>query len=246
METYKSIIAYDGTEFKGFQRQAGDSRTIQREFESGLRKIGWREGSIKAAGRTDAGVHANGQVVSYALEWRSQEINLTKALNANLPTDIAVRNTEKASPDFHPRFSARSRFYRYSILFEEDRVPLKERFSWRIWPVPSFEVMTEVASWIVGRHDFGAFGNAVSGEGHTMREVFRSDWIRTIDGMVFEIEANAFLYRMVRRLVAAMLEVGYQPDRKEAFRELIFIPSTKKWIGKIAPASGLCLERVTY
>ncbi|OGO15324.1 MAG: tRNA pseudouridine(38-40) synthase TruA [Chloroflexi bacterium RBG_16_48_8] len=245
METYKSIIAYDGTDFKGFQRQAEVLRTIQGEFEGGLKRIGWKEESIKAAGRTDAGVHARGQVVSYVLDWRSQEINLTKALNANLPADIAVRDTEKAPAHFHPRYSARSRFYRYAILFAKNRDPLRERYSWRIWPIPSFETMTEITDWIIGRHDFGAFGNALAEGGHTVREVYRARWIQTMDGMIFEIEANAFLYRMVRRLVAAMLEVGRQPDRKEEFRELIR-DSSRRWEGRIAPASGLCLEMVTY
>jgi tRNA pseudouridine38-40 synthase len=245
METYKSIIAYDGTEFKGFQRQAEDLRTVQGEFERGLRQIGWKEESIQAAGRTDAGVHAKGQVVSYALNWRSQASDLTRALNANLPKDIAVRSTEVVDTDFHPRFSARSRFYRYAIILAENRDPLRERYFWRVWPVPSFDVMTEISGWIIGKHDFGAFGNAPIEGGHTIREVYRAEWAQGTDGMTFEIEANAFLHRMVRRLVAAMIEVGHQPDHKEAFKEMMFDPS-RRWEGTIAPACGLCLEMVIY
>ena len=245
METYKSIIAYDGTEFKGFQRQAEGLRTVQAEIERGLRQIGWKEESIQAAGRTDAGVHAKGQVVSYAINWRSQTSDLTRALNANLPKDIAVRSTEVVESDFHPRFSARSRFYRYAIILEENRDPLRERYAWRVWPVPSFDVMTEIAGWIIGKQDFGAFGNAPIEGGHTIREVYRAEWMRVADETIFKIEANAFLYRMVRRLVAAMIDVGHQPDRKEAFKELILDPS-RRWEGAIAPACGLCLEMVTY
>jgi tRNA pseudouridine38-40 synthase len=245
METYKSIIAYDGTEFNGFQRQTEDLRTVQGEFERGLRQIGWEEESIQAAGRTDAGVHARGQVVSYALNWRSQTSALTRALNANLPKDIAVRNTEVVDADFHPRFSARSRFYKYVIILAENRDPLRERYAWRVWPVPAFDVMTEVSGWIIGKHDFGAFGNAPVEGGHTVREVYRAEWIRVADGVTFQIEANAFLYRMVRRLVAAMIGVGHRPDRKEVFKEIMFDPS-RRWEGFIAPPNGLCLEMVTY
>ncbi len=245
METYKSIIAYDGTEFKGFQRQAEDVRTVQGEFERGLKQIGWKEESIQAAGRTDAGVHANGQVVSYVLNWRSEASDLTRALNANLPADIAVRNTEKVNADFHPRFSARNRFYRYALIFTEHRDPLRERYSWRVWPVPSGKVMAEVVEWIIGRHDFGAFGSAPVEGGHTIREVYRAEWIQTADGMNFKIVANAFLYRMVRRLVAAMIEVGHQPDRKGIIKEMIYDPSNH-WEGSIAPPNGLCLEMVNY
>lgn len=245
METYKSIIAYDGTEFKGFQRQAENLRTVQAEFERGLRRIGWKEESIQAAGRTDAGVHAKGQVVSYRLQWRSQASDLTRALNANLPEDIAVRNTEKVDADFHPRFSARSRFYRYTIIFAEHREPLQERYAWRVWPAPDFEALDEVASWLVGEVDFRAFGSAPIEGGHTIREVYRADWIPTSYGMAFEIVANAFLYRMVRRIVAAMIEIGHHPDRKQAFREMIGDPSNR-WEGTLAPPGGLCLERVTY
>jgi tRNA pseudouridine38-40 synthase len=245
METYKSVIAYDGTDFKGFQRQEESLRTVQGEFERGLKQIGWEEESIHAAGRTDAGVHARGQVVSYVLNWRAQTSDLTRALNANLPKDIAVRNTEIVNDEFHPRFSARSRFYRYTIILAENRDPLRERYSWRLWPVPSYEAMAEVAGWIIGKYDFGAFGNAPIEGGHTVREVYQAEWIRTSGGMNFEIVANAFLFRMVRRIVAAMIKVGYRPDRRETFKERVLDPS-RRWEGTIAPPSGLCLERVNY
>lgn len=245
METYKSIIAYDGTDFKGFQRQAEGLRTIQGELERGLKQIGWEEESVKAAGRTDAGVHAKGQVISYAFDWRSDTTDLTRALNANLPKDIAVNSTERVATDFHPRYAARSRFYRYSIICVEYREPLRERYSWRVWPVPSYVDMAEVASWLEGTHDFAAFGHAPTEGTHTIREVVQAKWLRVSDGMIFEIEANAFLYRMVRRLVAAMVEVGRQPACREAFRESIQDPS-RRWEGAIAPPSGLCLEKVNY
>lgn len=245
METYKSIIAYDGTDFKGFQRQVEGLRTVQGEFERGLKQIGWNEESIRAAGRTDAGVHASGQVVSFALNWRSETNNLTRALNANLPTDIAVKRTEQVDVDFHPRYSARSRVYRYTIICEEYRDPLRERFAWRVWPAPSYEDLSEVAHWIVGKRDFAAFGRAPKEGGHTIREVLQADWEQVSDELVFRVEANAFLYHMIRRLVAAMLKVGHEPDWKTAFRTSLRDPS-EIWEGTLAPPCGLCLEKVTY
>jgi tRNA pseudouridine38-40 synthase len=245
MQTYKSIIAYDGTEFKGFQRQVEGLRTVQGEFERGLKQIGWNEDSIRAAGRTDAGVHANGQVVSYALHWRSETSKLTRALNANLPSDIAVRYTEKVSIDFHPRYSARSRLYRYKVICGEHRDPLRERFAWRVWPFPSYEDVSEAAQWIVGKRDFAAFGHAPQEGGHTIREVMGAAWTQASDEMVFRIEANAFLYHMVRRLVAAIVKVGIEPALMGQFRKSLKDPS-QKWVGTLAPSCGLCLEKVTY
>jgi tRNA pseudouridine38-40 synthase len=245
MATYKSIIAYDGTEFQGFQRQADEHRTVQGEFERGLKRIGWMEGSLKAAGRTDAGVHARGQVVAYSLNWRSEVEDLTRALNANLPPDIAVSNTETVPADFHPRYAARSRKYTYVLIACENRDPLRERYSWRLWPAPSFDEMAKVADLLVGQHDFAPFGQAPTEGGHTNREVFAAEWSRKSDQFVFSIEANAFLYHMVRRLVAAMVSVGHRKRRMAEFSELLQDPS-KRWEGGIAPPNGLFLEGIIY
>jgi tRNA pseudouridine38-40 synthase len=245
METYKSIIAYDGTDYLGFQRQAEGLRTIQRELESALRHLGWQDESIKAAGRTDTGVHARGQVISFAMKWLSEVEDLTRALNANLPRDIAVWKTDRAGNGFHPRFSAQRRRYTYSILCAANRHPLRERYAWRVWPVPSIEEMAQAADWLVGRHDFGAFGSAPIKEGHTMRQVFQAQWEEIPGGLLFEIEADAFLYHMVRRLVRAMVLVGRKPDQKESFRKSLMDPS-RRWKGSIAPPNGLCLEEVIY
>jgi tRNA pseudouridine38-40 synthase len=245
MATYKSIIAYDGTDFRGFQRQAEKHRTVQGEFERGLKKIGWMEDSLKASGRTDSGVHARGQVVAYSLDWRSEAEDLTRALNANLPFDIAVSKTEMVPDDFHPRFAARCRKYSYVLLIQEHRDPLRERYSWRVWPKPSMGEMVKVAEMLVGQRDFAPFGQAPIEGGHTRREVFAASWHQQADELVFRIEANAFLYHMVRRLVAAMVSVGLRADRKTEFVELLQDP-TKRWQGAIAPPNGLCLEEVIY
>jgi tRNA pseudouridine38-40 synthase len=245
MVTYKSIIAYDGTDFQGFQRQAEGLRTVQGVIENALRDLGWQERSITAAGRTDAGVHARGQVIAFALDWRHEINSLSRALNANLPDDVAVRQTEVAPGGFHPRFSAKVRRYSYTVICAPMRDPLRERYAWRIWPEPQLDAMEAAAAMLVGRYDFAAFGQAPSSDGHTIREVFRAHWSRKRDVIAFEIEANAFLHHMVRRLVGAMTEVGSERVNVDEIRALIDDPQLR-WQGKIAAAQGLCLETVIY
>lgn len=208
MTVYKSIIAYDGTDFHGLQRLPDGRRTVQGVFEEALRELGWQGSSLRAAGRTDAGVHARGQVVDYDLSWRHDPATLTQALNAHLPGDVAVRETEPAPAGFHPRFSARRRRYHYRLVGAPQRDPLRERYAWRVWPEPDVALMREAARGLVGKHDFAAFGKAPISGGHTVRTVYLAEWEPEAESLVFRIEANAFLYRMVRRVVAALLEVG--------------------------------------
>jgi tRNA pseudouridine38-40 synthase len=245
MANYKSIIAYDGTDFQGFQRQKAGVRTVQSVLEDGLRAVGWEESSLQAAGRTDAGVHAKGQVIAYDLSWKHSTGKLTQALNANMPADVSVVSSESVEADFHPRFSARSRRYRYTLIVAPVRDPLRSRYSWRIWPRPNVEAMQKAAGLLIGEHDFAAFGTAPIPGGHTLRTVKRADWKRTKDELCFEIEANAFLYRMVRRLVGALTEVGTGRMAIEEINTFLDDPSVR-WEGPLAPAQGLCLEAVIY
>lgn len=245
MANYKSIIAYDGTDFQGFQRLGGDRRTVQGVVEDALRRLGWEGGSLRAAGRTDAGVHARGQVVDYDLAWKHDPALLTLALNAHLPNDVAVRATELANPGFHPRFSAKRRRYRYTLMSAPQRDPLRERYAWRIWPAPDPGEMAAAAGLLLGERDFGALGRSPIPGGHTVRAVFQATWRAETEALVFEIEGNAFLYRMVRRLVALMLEVGSARMPIGEFGAVLAHPG-QPWVGKIAPARGLCLEAVVY
>jgi tRNA pseudouridine38-40 synthase len=245
MEYYKSLVAYDGTEFHGFQRQAEGTRTVQGELEKALQTLGWVESSLKAAGRTDAGVHARGQVIAYCLEWRADEDDLCNALNANLPADIAVWRTETVTEGFHPRFSALGRKYAYSIYCTPVRAPLRDRYSWRIWPEPDYERLEQAGKSIIGKRDFAAFGQAPIEGGHTIREVRKAIWSSNDGELLFEIEADAFLYHMVRRTVAAMISVGLGRVETKAFQEILADPTTR-WEGSIAPPNGLSLERVSY
>ena len=245
MAVYKSIIAYDGTDFRGFQRQANRRRTVQGVLEEALSGLGWRGRSLLSAGRTDAGVHARGQVIAFELEWAHGTERLTKALNARLPADLSVMQCEEAPAGFHPRFSALRRRYRYTIVAAEERDPLLERFAWRVWPGPELGVLQAIAEILLGRQDFGAFGHAPIPGGHTVRQVFRSEWQAREACMAFEIEADAFLQHMVRRLVAAMVITGQGRRGEHGFREALSQPA-RVWQGPIAPGRGLCLEAVIY
>lgn len=245
MTVYKLTLAYDGTDFAGFQRLGRDRRTVQGVLEDALRRLGWQGRSIRAAGRTDAGVHARGQVVDFDLHWKHSLDLLVTALNAHLPDDVAVVRAEVAPPRFHPRFSARCRCYRYRTLCSPTRDPLQERFAWRVWPAPDFEAMQRAAGLLVGERDFGAFGVSPVPGGHTVRRVMRAAWRRQDAVWDFEIEANAFLHRMVRRLVAALVDVGMGRKDIAEFEAALADPASP-WQGKIAPARGLSLERVLY
>jgi len=242
--TYQSILAYDGTAFAGFQRQPR-RRTVQGEVERALHKLGWREKTLRGAGRTDTGVHAAGQVVAFDLEWRSELQRLTHALNALLPEDIAVVETAPAPTGFRPRYAARWRRYRYRIVAAPQRQPLVERFAWRVWPAPEVGRIAGVARELVGEHDFGAFGTAPRRGSHTRRIVRRAEWVEDGAGASFVIEADAFLYRMVRRLAAALVAVGQARAPIETIAEHLAQPQ-RKWHGSPAPAHGLCLEAVIF
>ncbi len=245
MAAYQSIVAYDGTEFQGFQRLAGGRRTVQGALEDALRRVGWTGTSLLAAGRTDAGVHARGQVIAYDLAWRHDAETLSRALNANLPSDVAVRHTAEAPEGFHPRFSARRRVYRYTLLVNAWPDPLVERVAWRLWPEPDLGIMTAEAAQALGRHDFAAFGQAPIPGGHTVREIFEARWDRGQAGLTFEVQADAFLHHMVRRLVSAMVAAGQGRWPAGTMASLVADPA-RRWQEKPAPAHGLCLEAVVY
>lgn len=157
MARYKIILAYDGTNFHGSQYQT-DPRTVQRVLENTLRKLNWSGESVLFAGRTDAGVHASGQVAAFDLDWNHPIEKLQNALNALLPDDVSVRNVWQCDESFHPRFDAVNRSYRYRILCQPVRDPLRERYAWRVWPKPKVEVLQNVAKTFIGVHDFSSFG----------------------------------------------------------------------------------------
>jgi tRNA pseudouridine38-40 synthase len=243
MALYQLKIAYDGTNFLGYQKQR-KGRTVQAEIENALRRLDWKGKSITAAGRTDAGVHASGQVIAFQMSWEHPLSELQKALNTNLPDDVAVKCIEVVSDDFHPRFSALSRKYIYRIFCQETRDPLRERFSWRVWPDLEFDMLDSAARIFIGQHDFVAFGRPPKDEAGTIRRVSIAKWVKEKTELRFEVNANAFLYHMVRRMVFLQVRVG---------QGLVDLKDLQAAVGGnrnikpgIAPACGLELAEVEY
>ena len=248
MARYQLTLAYDGTDFFGSQRQA-KRRTVQGEFEKALCKLGWTGQSVIMAGRTDTGVHATGQVASFDLDWSHSDEQLVRALNAVLPTDMAVHQARMVQSKFHPRFDASSRRYRYRLFCQPLRHPIRERFAWRVWPAMNAEFLDEAAKLFLGTHDFSAFGSPTTPTGGTVRTVMKAEWsqIEKDGTWHFEVQANAFLYRMVRRLVFVQVAIAQRKVSTEIIAGFLAKQtSIEKLPAGLAPAHGLTLVEVAY
>jgi len=238
-----AVIEYDGTDYLGFQLQA-EGRTVQGEVERALAKITRRETRVISAGRTDAGVHAIGQVISFVPQWKHSLPELHRAMNALLPEDVAVHQMAWVADDFHPRFDAVSREYRYTVLNQSLRSPLARRFAYHYLKPLDVEAMDRAASCLVGSHDFASFGRPPQGES-TVRQVHRAECTRQDQFIYFDIVANAFLYRMVRNIVGALLLVGVGELSPKGFEEILQARDRRRASPPV-PAHGLCLIRVNY
>ncbi|OGO25684.1 MAG: hypothetical protein A2Y54_00985 [Chloroflexi bacterium RBG_16_51_16] len=251
MARYKLILAYDGTDYKGSQRQIR-TRTVQGELEKALRSLGWNDGSVILAGRTDAGVHATGQVAALDLDWNHTPEDLLKALNSVLPGDLAVNQIRKAAEGFHPRFDASTRLYVYQIVQVPVRLPLLERQAWRVWPELDQAQLERNAGLFCGRNDYLAFGSPTTPEGRTVRTVHSSTWVRQVvnngneplTGWSYSIRADAFLYRMVRRLV--FVQVAAAQGRISHDQIKAGLDQGKELPAGLAPACGLTLVDIEY
>lgn len=236
-----AIIEYDGTDFQGFQIQ-GNKRTVQGEVERALHKITGEKIRVIGAGRTDTGVHATGMGAHFDTHWDRTPTVLHRALNAVLPNDIAIHSLVSVPDDFSARYSARSRTYRYTILNQSIRSPLARRFALLVPEPLDVEAMNAAAKCLLGQHDFGAFGSPPRGE-NTVREMHRAQVTREGERVLIELEANAFLYRMVRRIVGTLLLVGKGTLSVEEFRQVM---ARRRRAGQSVPPQGLCLIEVKY
>ncbi len=252
---YRATVAYDGTEYSGFQVQPGRS-TIQGELESVLCRLTQEGLRVNGAGRTDAGVHAVGQVVSFRSAWRHSAKDLHRGMNALLPEDIAVRDLSVANEGFHARFSAKSRAYVYKIYESKVRDPVTGRYAHRVACPLDMGRMEAAAEVLVGERDFAAFGQPTCGS-QTTRRVFSARWGEDrVGGSLesiterdrryhFEIVATGFLRGMVRRLVGTLLEVGAGRQSPREFAEILASREISA-AAPPAPACGLFLWRVSY
>jgi tRNA pseudouridine38-40 synthase len=244
MAHYKVIIAYDGYEFSGFQRQV-NTRTVQGEIEKALRIIGQGEKSILFSGRTDTGVHAEGQVIAFQLNWIHAESQLIKALNCYLPPDISAIHVEAVNKDFHPRFTAKERIYRYQMYQGFIRKCLLDRYHWRVWPAVDLFKLRNATKLFLGKHDFKHFGRPPDEKTTTVRTIKSAEWRILENGTVhFHITAEAFLYHMVRRIVFLIVKAGQGMLPEDEITAALL--GEDNLPAGIAPANGLFLEKVEY
>jgi tRNA pseudouridine38-40 synthase len=240
----RALVEYDGTDYFGFQVQAAQP-TIQGTLEETLGRLTGTSPRLRYAGRTDTGVHALGQVIAADLSWQHSLADLERACNALLPPAIAVRHVELVeSQGFHPRFSARSRIYRYTVWVAPWRSPLHQRYAHHEPRPLDLSVMNAAAATLVGAHDFATFGQPTQGDS-TVRKVHRATWRADDLRLYFEVEGNAFLRRMVRTMVGTLLEVG-RGERPVASVAEMLAMRDRSLAAAPAPACGLCLVAVKY
>jgi tRNA pseudouridine38-40 synthase len=244
MRTFKITLAYDGTNFAGWQLQAGP-RTVQGVLEESLHPIDDCRVIVHAAGRTDAGVHATGQVVSFALRSAIAPDALQRALNVRLPDDVRVMAVEEVAADFHARFHARSKTYHYAIWNGPVAPPQIRHFVWHVAQPLDLEAMQAAAGILVGEHDFAAFQAAGSDVASSRREVLVSRLSKADAQLVYEISGTGFLRHMVRNIVGTLVDIGRGRRSRDDMRRVLE-SRDRTQASATAPAQGLTLHEVLY
>ncbi|NLW55887.1 MAG: tRNA pseudouridine(38-40) synthase TruA [Firmicutes bacterium] len=245
MRNIKLTLAYDGTDFCGFQRQAQGERTVQSELEKALARLTGSVPKLIAAGRTDSGVHAKGQVVNFQTTSRIPTARWTAALNSCLPPDLVVWQAEEVPLEFHARYGAKSKTYQYIVSCRRWPDVFLRRYSYH-WPgVLDLKAMGRAAAQLVGEHDFRGFAAAGSTVKTTVRRLYRAEVERRGEEIYFTFQGNGFLYKMVRNMVGTLLLIG---ERKAAplLVEEIFAHGDRQAAGPTAPPQGLTLVSVEY
>lgn len=255
MRVLKLTLAYDGTAYVGWQRQQ-NGISIQGLIEDALARIEGSAVVVTGAGRTDAGVHALGQVASVRLRHPIDRASLRRALNARLPDDVRVLDVVEARPDFHARFGARSKTYRYRIVTGDLVSPFERRYGWHVGQPLDVDAMVAAAGHLVGTHDFAAFRAAGSRTATTVRTIARLDITRARPSMAaaadphaavitLEIEGDGFLRHMVRTIAGTLVEVG-AGRRDPPSVEATLASRDRAEAGPTAPPDGLFLVGVEY
>ena len=245
MRTLLLTLQYAGTACAGWQRQSG-ARTVQGEVEAALGRLVGEAGiAIHGAGRTDAGVHAREQAAHFVTVSTLSCDRIRAALNHFLPWDIRVTDVRDTHPDFHARRAAVSKEYRYRIWRGETMPPFLHPYALLVKRPLDLAAMRESAGLLVGTHDFAALRSAGSSAETTVRTITRSEWLEAGAELVYAVEANGFLYRMVRCIVGTLLEVGRGRRRPEDITSLL-ASKDRALAGPVAPARGLHLWRIVY
>ena len=244
MTTFKLLLEYDGTMYAGWQRQP-DRPTIQAALEAALLQITRSSISTIAASRTDAGVHALGQVVGFQSERPLLPHEWTRALNGVLPKNISVRQTEVAADDFHARYDAHSKTYEYRILNQPTRPALDRLRVWQIAKPLDVNLMRDASRHVLGQHDCTSFQGPAAGTKNPVCTIQLIDWLGDGPLIRFTIQADRFLKQMVRALVGTLVEIGHGKRGPDAL-ESILEASDRRVAGPTAPPQGLYLLRVHY
>lgn len=240
----KILLEYEGTYYSGWQRQK-NALSIQEVLETAIGSITGEKVNVVGSGRTDAGVHALGQVANFKTQTRIPPEKLPYAINSKLPNDIVVKHAETVPEDFHARFAAKAKIYTYTIYNAEFPSPLIRRYSY-FFPKPvDVKAMERAADMLVGAHDFASFMASGSPVKSTVRRIDRLEVFKSGDVIKLEIEANGFLYNMARIIAGTLLDVGIN---KKKTNEMVSILKSKDRprAGKTLPPQGLCLVKVIY
>lgn len=244
MRNVKVVIEYDGTDFAGFQYQPGEL-SIQGELERVLLELVKSKVTVFGAGRTDAGVHAIGQVINFHSEINIPVQKMCLVFNSLLPQGISAVSAEEVSEDFHSRYCAKSRWYQYRILNRENKSAQRARFCWHIRKILNIDAMIESAQYLIGVNDFSSFSCAGCETSCFIRNLTNIGIKRENDEVVIDVRANAFLRSMVRVIIGTLVEVGLGKRLPEEMKQILE-GRNRVLAGATAPACGLCLMEVEY
>ena len=245
MKNFKLTIEYDGTGYHGWQRQS-QQRSIQGEIEKALATMTRTPVKLIGSGRTDAGVHALGQVANFHCDTTIPADGFRRGLNSLLPADIVIRHCVPADPSFHARFDAVGKRYHYQVLNRETPSALHDRYVWHVRKPLNLETMGAAARHLLGSHDFKAFEGAGSPRSHTVRRIMHADLAAKGENrVVFRIEGSGFLRFMVRNIVSTLVNVGTGEMTPDDFRQVL-LSKDRARAGATAPARGLFLMWVHY
>ena len=244
MKTVKLTIEYVGTRYSGWQVQ-DNSLSIQQEMETALARILGQKVRIVSSGRTDAGVHARGMVAHFHTDRDLPLSAFREGINRYLPRDIAVQKAESAPPDFHARYCAKGKWYRYTILQAPVSSPLAWPFSWHVQAPLDIEAMAKAADSFVGRHDFSGFRSAYCDAKTTIKEIFSVSVKRDEPMIIFDVRGDGFLRNMVRRMAGTLVEIGLGKKEPGAIETMLTQGKDNRAV-LTAPPQGLCLMEVWY
>ena len=249
MRNIKLVVEYDGSNYSGWQvqnrRNKKDKKTIQQCLEKALGQILQEKVKLIGSGRTDAGVHAQGQVANCKTKSKLSCGNIQLALNSLLADDIRIKQVREVPLDFHARFSAQSKLYRYSIVNGSFVSPFLRDYAYLVKYPLDVQKMRRAAKYLLGKHDFRSFQAKDKIQRHSLRKVLRLVIRKHKNLICLDIEADGFLYRMARNIVGTLIEVGRGRLRPEGLQRIIKAKN-REYAGPCAPAKGLCLMAVRY